>query len=91
MNISEVRLKLVQQIVDRGVREANTIQEFIEPVAQYVVNGKIPEKKRSDIEIVQCLRGRALFLKGKGEVKTSELLERAANLLEEKISPPRKP
>lgn len=44
MNISEVRLKLVQQIVDRGVREANTIQEFIEPVAQYVVNGKIPEK-----------------------------------------------
>ena len=45
MNIQEVRLKLVQQIVDRGVREANTIKEFIEPVAQYVVNGKIPEKK----------------------------------------------
>lgn len=91
MNIQEVRLKLVQQIVDRGVREANTIKEFIEPVAQYVVNGKIPEKKPSDVEIIQRLRGRAWFLRDRNEVKTPQLLEQAADLLEGKISPPRKP
>ena len=90
MNIEEVRLKLVQQIIDRGVREAGTIREFIEPVAQYIVTGKIPEKQQN-IEIVLRLRGRAKFLRNNGEVKTPQLLEQAADLLEGKISPPKKP
>lgn len=32
MDIREVRLKLVQQIIDRGVVEPNVIQRIIEPL-----------------------------------------------------------
>lgn len=91
MNIEEVRLKLVQQIIDRGCQEPNTIRKLIEPIARYVVTGEFPGKQESDIEIIQMLRGRAKFCRGKGEVKTPQLLEQAANLLEQKTTPPKKP
>lgn len=39
MDIREVRLKLVQQIIDRGVVEPSGIQRIIEPLAQYIVKG----------------------------------------------------
>ena len=35
-------------------------------------------------DFIQCLRGRAEFCRDRGEVKTPELLEHAAQLLEEK-------
>ena len=89
MNISEVRLTLIQQIISHGVSEPNAIQRIIEPLAQYVITGKHP--KDQQIELVQQLRGCAEFCRDKGEVKTPELLERAADLLERKISPPKKP
>lgn len=35
-------------------------------------------------DFIQCLRGRAEFCRDRGELKTPELLEHAAQLLEEK-------